>query len=74
MPKKRSTELPIDDAERLTLELARRLKKTRAARAAKTAAEEAPVDRAPDAVDELMRRYDRSRPRPPKPASEDPKD
>lgn len=74
MPKKRSTELPIDDAERLTLELARRLKKTRAAKAAKAAAEEAQVARPPDAVDELMRRYDRSRPRPPKAAGEEPKE
>lgn len=72
MPKKPARTSP-EDAEQLTLELARRLKKSRAAKGARGGA--TPVaERAPDAVDELMKRYDRSRPRSRPSGGDEPKD
>ncbi len=78
MPKKPVREnsprdLRTDDAEQLTLELARRLKRARAAKTAKAAAEALPnPERSSDAVDALMKRYDRSRPRTTKANADEP--
>lgn len=86
MPKKSAKGKTSTDAERLTLELTRKLKKPRARAASPAPAVETPPAvasepvqadppaRSGDAVAELMKRYDRSRPRMQKTAGEDDKE
>lgn len=73
MPRKKASRR--SDTDDLTLELSRRLGRTRGATTAGSDPEETSLpagerDARSDAVDELMKRYSRSSPRRPKSASE----